>query len=319
MPDVFILGAGFSKAVCGSMPTLEELSTKVRKKLAAQGKLPPVLLGLGDNIELWLTYLSQPQPWLKEYENLQNKALFLRMIEAIAGVLDAATREVVAQACPDWLQELIKWWDKNRSAVITFNYDTLIERAAFKAGIEEMDLYPVLFNSMQREAMWDNSRKGTLRLFKLHGSVSWFYSGAESFYGESIENPSLPAWGDSKTESEYEAGLAASDKIRLIAPPTTEKATYFRHESLRQIWRMASGSLRNATCVYSIGYSLPLTDLGIRFFLQQSGPDPKIPVFVVNRNDQLVGHYEDLLGKSYAIDGKYAGAGVEAMVNDLCK
>ena len=91
MRDVFILGAGFSKAVNPSMPLLKELSAKVRVQCGEP--LPPPLSELGDNIELWMTYLSQSQPWLKEYHNLKNRALFLRMTEIIGEILNHATSE----------------------------------------------------------------------------------------------------------------------------------------------------------------------------------------------------------------------------------
>ena len=39
MSDVFILGAGFSKAIHSRMPTMDELSTEVLKRLE-RGGLP---------------------------------------------------------------------------------------------------------------------------------------------------------------------------------------------------------------------------------------------------------------------------------------
>ena len=57
MGDVFLLGAGFSKAVSDDMPLLQELSSQIRGRLS---DLPESLSTLGDNIEIWLSYLSQP-------------------------------------------------------------------------------------------------------------------------------------------------------------------------------------------------------------------------------------------------------------------
>jgi len=81
MADVFILGAGFSKAVHSSVPLLDELTNIVRERLGPS--LPEWLLKIGNNVEDWLTYLSQPQPWLTENDSLVNRALFLRLTEAI--------------------------------------------------------------------------------------------------------------------------------------------------------------------------------------------------------------------------------------------
>ena len=44
-----------------------ELGAEVREKLAEVTALSAAIPdSLGDNIELWMTYLSQPQPWLRE-------------------------------------------------------------------------------------------------------------------------------------------------------------------------------------------------------------------------------------------------------------
>ena len=65
--DVFILGAGFSKAIATQMQTMVELGEEVRERLSDEVDLASAIpASLGDNIELWMTYLSQPQPWLRE-------------------------------------------------------------------------------------------------------------------------------------------------------------------------------------------------------------------------------------------------------------
>jgi hypothetical protein len=63
MSDVFILGAGFSKAISDAMPVLNDLSVEVKQRLP---ELEKVATFLPDNIELWLTFLSQKHPWLSE-------------------------------------------------------------------------------------------------------------------------------------------------------------------------------------------------------------------------------------------------------------
>ena len=69
MPDVFILGAGFSKAIYSSMPTMAELSSAILENREKVDLPVAALLRLGNNIELWMTYLSQSQPWLKTPAN----------------------------------------------------------------------------------------------------------------------------------------------------------------------------------------------------------------------------------------------------------
>jgi len=317
------LGAGFSKAVHDSMPNLKELSIKVKEKCTGVFSLPPPVLDLGDDIELWLTYLSQPQPWLKETDNLQNRAIFLHMTEVIGQVLDETTKEAVGQNCPEWLCSLVKYWNAHKSSIITLNYDTLIERVAGKNGIATQNIYPVGFTDVRRNQLFPCATlQDSFKLFKLHGSVNWHYSGAASFYGEVLYVSYVAGWGPLSDDAENQLRVAASDKVPLIVPPTSEKISYFQHETLRQIWHRASEVLKAATCVYCIGYSLPTTDLGIRFFLIHGKPNGKIPLSIVNiknENIDVAKHYQDLLDNSYNIDGKYATTGVEAFVEDLLK
>ena len=105
MSVVFLLGAGFSKAASGFMPVLEELS----QELEAQSLVPPHAAALGGNVEDWLTYLSQPQPWNTEAENLRNKADFLDLTHAIGSVIRNREKQR-DRDCPDWLKSLIRWW-----------------------------------------------------------------------------------------------------------------------------------------------------------------------------------------------------------------
>ncbi len=318
MKHVFIVGAGFSKAVHSEMPDLKELSTRVRGKCSGTFALPPPLMRLGDNIELWLTYLSQDQPWLKEYYNLQNRATFLHMAEVIGQVLDSTTRDAVGNDCPDWLLMLIKWWNTNKSDVITLNYDTLIERAAETQEIDIRNMYPTPLTDIRRAGgiLAPDDSLNWFRLYKLHGSVNWYYSGAASFRGEVLYLSPVARWGSSLgIENEWK--WAASDKVPFIVPPTTEKATYFQHETVRLIWQKASAALGAASQVCCIGYGLPETDLGIRFFLSHSNPGSKVPLLVVNKDRSVVKRYHDLLGSSYDIDDTYADAGAEAFVKQF--
>ena len=159
MSDVFLLGVGFSKAVSDGMPLLQELSSQIRGRLS---DLPESLSTVGDNIEIWLSYLSQPHPWLRESENLRNRALALEITEEIEKVLDEKEQLVVQDECPSWLLTLTQHWYETQAEVISFNYDTLVERAAGKISTGKGQdshlwtehLYPVKFTlSTRRDAV----------------------------------------------------------------------------------------------------------------------------------------------------------------------
>ena len=311
MGDVFLLGAGFSKAVSDDMPLLQELSSQIRGRLS---DLPESLSILGDNIEIWLSYLSQPHPWLSESENLRNRALALEITEEIKKVLDEKEQLVVQDECPSWLLTLTQHWHKNQAGVVSLNYDTLVERAVVNNidKIKAEHIYPVRLELSTKRGGEKAAVLGPMRpvdsftLFKLHGSTNWYYSGASESTGEVIYCSDIEGWV-ANSSRESDSKLAVSDKVPLIVPPTTEKVGFFQHESLKRIWSQALSSLRTATRLFIVGYSLPMTDLAVRLFLHDGARDGKKELYIVNRDCNIVGRYTELLGNAFNIKDEFVG------------
>jgi hypothetical protein len=230
MPDVFILGAGFSKAICEDMPLLNELYGATAAYRTAHGQY--VDLGTGESeeaesprfaedLELLLSFLAQEQPWLTEAENFRNRAEFLEVSRAIAAIILDSQNFALRDEMPDWLADLVKAWHRDQAAVITFNYDALVEKAASAMFIEKEQrlpyslLYPVPITNilLRRAGTLGAEPIETFRLLKLHGSLNWYYSGSSSFYGEQIYDILLkPGWSPDHTDSEEELEERAIDK-----------------------------------------------------------------------------------------------------------
>ena len=313
--------SGDFKAIHEQMPLLGELGEALKERV----DIPGYVTASGDNVELWLTYLSQTQPWISQPVNLRNKALFLELTQEIGFILK--NRESTQGIdCPPWLMSLVSCWHKSESIVITLNYDTLIERVARMIKIGDNDslahdqIYPVEFQDVRRSAMsWGSTEVLTFTLAKLHGSVNWYYSGADSYYGEPIYSSPVAAW-DCTYKCQEDQGLkASSDKVPLIVPPTTEKVLYFQHETMRRMWATAGEALQSATHLVCIGYSLPVTDLSLQFFLRSCRQHGKIPLTIVNKDEGIVSHYRNLLKGFYQINSSYSGSNaVMNFVNDFC-
>lgn len=311
MGDVFLLGAGFSKAVSDDMPLLQELSSQIRLRLS---DLPESLSTLGDNIEIWLSYLSQPHPWLRESENLRNRALALEITEEIKKVLDEKEQLAVLDECPSWLLTLTQHWHKNQAEIISLNYDTLVERVAVNSidKIKAEHIYPVRLELSTKRGGENVAVVGPMRpvdsftLFKLHGSTNWYYSGTSESTGEVIYYSTLEGW---VANSSRESGSkqAVRDKVPLIVPPTTEKVGFFQHESLKRIWTQALSSLCTATRLFIIGYSLPMTDLAVRLFLHDGARGCRKELYIVNLDCSIVDRYTELLGNAFEIKDRFVG------------
>ena len=311
MSDVFLLGAGFSKAVSDDMPLLQELSSQIRRRLS---DLPESLSTLGDNIEIWLSYLSQPHPWLSESENLRNRALALDITGEIEEVLDKKEQSVVQDECPSWLRTLTQHWHETQAGVVSLNYDTLVERAVVNNmdKIKAEHIYPVRLELSTKRGGEKAAVSGRMRpvdsftLSKLHGSTNWYYSGASESTGEVIYYSTIGGW---VANSSRESGSkqAVSDKTPLIVPPTTEKVGFFQHESLKRIWTQALSSLREATRLFIIGYSLPMTDLAVRLFLHDGARGCRKELYIVNLDCSTVERYTELLGNAFDVKEEFVG------------
>lgn len=306
MNDAFILGAGFSKAIHSGMPTLADLTGEVTRRLwEPECSLPGPLIDLNKNIELWITYLSQRQPWLTEYENDSNKSLAGLIRHQIGAVIEEQTARASQTEAPSWLNGLIGSWHREQATVITLNYDTLVERASKQVqatdkgkGILAGQMYPPYFFDVQARSgvgIWSEGFLKTFSFLKLHGSINWYYSGRDDFFGETILYSEDLPFGDERWSDIHFRRPQSRDKELLIIPPATEKNTYFNNETVRRLWREAGHALQKAERVFILGYSLPLSDLGMRFFLTKHRPRRETPIFLVNTDRDVVARYQDLM------------------------
>ena len=332
MPDVFILGAGFSKAISKAMPTMADLSTEVFQRLKEMASyddsviyVPDTLYDLGNNVEFWMTYLSQPQPWLRQEHHQRNLALARDIRNLIREVITRRKACSMQKPAPDWLTTLIQQWHSQRASVITLNYDTLVESASLKQVVDTDKpilpdhMYPPYFARVASRSgggLFGEGYMETFSYLKLHGSTNWYYSGRDDFYGETIFYSYALPWEASNSLNDKAVPRQARDKECLIIPPVTDKLTYFNNETIRRLWQEASEALWSATRVFIIGYSLPPSDLGMKFFLQHSQPSKETQAswYIVDRNASVLARYQELLPKQEVI-GKYAG--IKTAVSDF--
>jgi hypothetical protein len=117
--QVYVLGAGFSRAISEDMPTMAELSAAVKAELA-EYDIPGQDNPVSANFERWLSYLIENPPWLSPADQAQNRAGFMRISEAVHTILSRCqTAAVESQGeCPGWLQHLVAFWQQNSATVI---------------------------------------------------------------------------------------------------------------------------------------------------------------------------------------------------------
>lgn len=243
-PTALVLGAGFSRAVAGSMPLTGDLREPLR---AAVGQDP------GPDVEAYLSYLSQAQPFLRQDENLANRALFLRAARAVNRVIEQASAAARSSPPPDWLCALALHARRTSSTVITFNYDDLLERVSVQMNLPAG--FPVL---------------------KLHGSIDEVWDPTTREVRSTRHPAGFPAaWRESA--SDRDPDLAEPGRWEpFIVPPVSVKSAFYDVAQLRDRWLRAADRLRSATSVVLLGYSLPAADHATSFLIGRAigGEDP---------------------------------------------
>jgi hypothetical protein len=286
-PIVFVIGAGFSRAVSDQMPLTDELGQAALEQL--RPVLPPRLalerLPRGMNFEAWLSQLAGDQPYLSDAENAENRAAFLRFSEVIAEIIGARVEKVLADLYPEWLLAFVSAAHHTRATVITFNYDTLVECVvATPSGILGK---PYEFGQLWQGVGWTEltgdlppwppgamrpgaERVETLRLLKLHGSLNWYWRAGDSS-GASVARRDLPGWfGSPQPYEEEQRRRALPGRTPFVVPPSASKSDYYANPITQEMWRQAAERLSGARRLVFMGYSLPVTDVTFSNMLRDS-------------------------------------------------
>ena len=322
MSDTFLLGAGFSKAICKTMPTMKELYEFLEPLIStADGFTRAAYDYASGNVETLLSYYAIPSPHDDSAELLRKQRVTALLEIGIGGLLQERERAGAELGLNPRGSMLVSKWHEQRSHVLTTNYDTLVERIAAEqkyptaSGREDKlhytDLYPIPVSSaLSRDGgmVVGSNYPDTFTLYKLHGSTTWYKSTSETnfdpIYGlshEQFDNPRNQKF--------------ISDKRRFIVPPVYDKSSLLNHESIRNLWWQAkNNALRQADNLYIIGYSLPETDAAMHILLWEGtrtdtpGKNGRKSLHVVDVDKTVGQRYAGKLGIYYDVDDFYAGS-----------
>jgi nicotinamidase-related amidase len=190
---------------------------------------------------------------------------------AIYEVLGDREREILSGGLPDWLGRFVALAHAEEASLVTFNYDTLVERtvqahllydwasgrrATHADVIHETPPFP----AAPARFAGDGS-PATFELLKLHGSLDYFWVPNDTS-GATINRWDLTgSWGSPEAPDVVGQARYLPGREHFIVPPSATKSSFYDNPITRQTWHRAAEALRTADRVVLAGYSLPSTDV----------------------------------------------------------
>lgn len=248
------------------------LGKLIAERLASKGVIVPRNSFTGPQLEAWLSRLAEAQPDLDEPQNLDNRALFLRVSDTLREVLLECQSRVLIDRPPWWLQKLAGCLHHTDTTTITFNYDTLLESTVSASNLFDREHHRVTGHHLLRGLpplrlresggfSIPPARASTFHLLKLHGSLDTFWIPNDAS-GATIARLSLGGtWGNPRPESDELRRELLPGTSPFIVPPAAIKSAFYGNPLTRELWQSAARALADADEVALIGYSLPATDL----------------------------------------------------------
>lgn len=291
---LYVLGAGFSKSISAAMPVTNELGEALRERLSGDVNFD---LRPGQTFEEWLTLQVTPLPFLEGFENSKRAAAAARVVAEIARVLDEKVAEASVNDSPLWLRQLLALWHAERAVILTFNYDTLLERAVngnpptttspegyVRYIVGDHLVFPAP-PAPQAQFIGDSGAGHTdesFEVLKLHGSLGWYWAAGDASGSTLIRVRDKHVFGSSVPLASEADFSGATNLDRYLIPPITSKDGYYGSYLANTLWRKARSLVASASAVTLVGYSLPPEDRVASQLIAQAPGD--IAVSVVDRD-----------------------------------
>lgn len=302
--DIFFFGAGFSKSLNNSYPTLAELSNY----FLDNGFIYENEKIYKDNLEQLLTYLITPLSFKTKEDILRDKASYLEKINKISKFFIELLETKEIDKNNKYILNLSQYINDNKCTCITLNYDLLLEEMLFLSLDEEVsrdNVYNIFYKMPIKEinerketeqntfsnffqSNLDNGRKNSTEIIKLHGSINWYcdqiYKNSQIYF------------------SEYENNTYLKEDLRaLIIPPILDKTNNYNHIVMQSLWKRAYEAIKNAKNIYIYGFSFPITDSSVVYLFKsalQNKQDYKIYVINTKSNiDDKRKRYNEIFGE----------------------
>lgn len=194
--------------------------------------------------------------------------------------------------------------EKYKNRVITFNYDTLLERPLIERGISKKKIYFDRLAHNQEDGQRRNADEKFPHplILKLHGSINWRCKRddfTKMITGSADPGQRVDIWTDDRNCPD------PSDNVSpLIIPPIPNKpiteTSIFCH-----LWTTAYEYLHEAKELVIVGYSCPPTDTLARTMFTHVEPAKLERVTIVDPDGMALARYRDLMSPKVGSKAKW--------------
>ena len=322
--EIFILGAGFSRAITGNiMPSLNGLTKEIAEGISSSSEQdiknmwqqyivqPNIgnIRSINDpnpnknqsNFEDIMTFLSSDFAY-EDYKDRHLKAILYRYItDLIVKIFGRKNQEKSISQTP-WLHNFAKYLNNECSEIFTFNYDLVLENLLAKEnkldirGCEAIYSVKKMSNPYFQNTI-EVDEQNHIANIKTNPMIEWeqgwqiklykLHGSINWLYDPDFQNGIRVI--SSETPPAYKQGLQC-----LIVPPTMLKNFELKTKLLDFQWHVFKEKLAQATKLYIIGYSIPKTDIATRYIIQTQ-LNPECEVFIIDykpKADIKKGWYE---------------------------
>lgn len=194
--------------------------------------------------------------------------------------------------------------EKYKNRIITFNYDTLIERPLIERKISKKKIYFDRIVSKKE----DGTRRSSSEIFlhplvlKLHGPINWRCDREhfDQIIGGSVkQNEKLVIWSDDKNIPKPD-----DDESPLIIPPIPNKPIT-QTSLFNFLWTTAFEYMHEAKRIVIVGYSCPPTDTLARALFTHLSSKNLQEIFVVDPNAIALKNYREMLDPKLSASVKW--------------
>lgn len=283
---LFILGAGFSK---GYNPDIVPVINDFFDIAEKEGVLEPddehkelidfVERYFGEyssvNIESLASFLTTELIPDIDQRNIYRDKLYRQLISIVTGTLSEIQDHPVSADVQDTYKKFVDKVVKNRTNIITFNYDLILDKLLLDTGNWWHTTGYGVEIPLDVECLVPMD-KSEMQYLKLHGSLNWSRRIVPhpkygdlivlSPFGLNVNHKNFPLiYTGSPSESFYDP---------FVVPPILTKESFCKNTLLQNLWYEAKDLLFKANEILIIGYSFPYVDFPTEFLFRQSIASP---------------------------------------------